>query len=245
MLILHHAWASTCSQKVRLCLAEKGLDYEGRVLNLRRFDQVSPEFLALNPDGYVPVLMDGDVVLTESTVINDYLEDRYPTPPLRPADPAGRARVNWWNRMVDEVASPSIKAPSFARNIAAALKGADPKEIEDAASRMPDPGTARRWRRAAAGAFPAEEIEDSHARLRRMLARMEATLASSPWLAGESFTLADINMLPFVARLAGLDYDLARDWPHVRDWLDRVMARPAFPAARIVEQRPTLDQKAG
>jgi len=58
------------------------------VLNLRRFEQLSPEFLALNPDGMVPVLEDGDLVLTESTVINDYLEDRFPDPPLAP----GRGR---------------------------------------------------------------------------------------------------------------------------------------------------------
>lgn len=105
MLVLHHAWASTCSQKVRLCQAEKGIPYEGRVLNLRRFEQLSPEFLTLNPDGLVPVLLDGDRVLTEPTVISDYIEDRFPHPPRRPPDATGRARVALWNRLVDDVAS--------------------------------------------------------------------------------------------------------------------------------------------
>lgn len=240
MLVLHHAWASTCSQKVRLCLAEKGIPYEGRVLNLRRFDQLSPEFLALNPDGMVPVLEDGDLVLTESTVISDYIEDRFPDPPLRPNDPAGRARVAMWNRLVDEVASPAIKLPSFIRNIGPALRDADPAWLEATLARMPDPSVARRWRQAAAGRIPAEEIAYSHGRLRLVLGRMEAALGAQAWLAGPELTLADLNMAPFVLRLAGFEeHDLPRDWPRVAAWLAALRARPSFAAAGMVEQPRT------
>ena len=59
MIELYHSTHSTCSQKVRICLAEKGLAWTGHHLNLRRFDQLKPEFLALNPAGLVPVLVDG------------------------------------------------------------------------------------------------------------------------------------------------------------------------------------------
>jgi glutathione S-transferase len=242
MLTLHHAWSSTCSQKVRLCLAEKGLAYEGRVLNLRRFEQLSPAFLALNPDGMVPVLVEDGLVLRESTVINDYLEDRFPEPALRPRDPAGRARVATWNRLVDEVASPAIKAPSFARNIAPALAGTDPDALEAALARMPDAATAGRWRRAARGTIAPEELAYAHDRLRLVLARMEAALAAHPWLAGEAYTLADVNMAPFILRLAGFpEYELSRDWPRVAAWMAALTARPAFAAARFVEQPRTMD----
>lgn len=240
MLVLHHAWSSTCSQKVRLCLAEKGLAYEGRVLDLRRFEQLSPAFLALNPDGMVPVLEHEGLVLTESTVINDYLDDRFPHPPLRPADPAGRARIGLWNRLVDEVASPAIKAPSFARNLGPALRATEPAALDAALARMPDPMVARRWRLAAREGFAAEELAYAHARLRRVLARMEAALATAPWLAGAAPTLADLNMAPFILRLAEFEeHDLPRDWPRCRDWLDRLAARPAFAAARLVPQSAT------
>ena len=83
MLRLYHAWASTCSQKVRLALAEKELPYEGVVLSLRRFEQLSPDFLSINPEGVVPVLVHDDFVVRESTIINDYLDDAFPERPLR------------------------------------------------------------------------------------------------------------------------------------------------------------------
>ena len=244
MLTLHHAWASTCSQKVRLCLAEKGLSYAERLLDLRRFEQLSPAFLALNPDGMVPVLEHERLVLTESTVINDYLDDRFPDPPLRPADPAGRARVGMWNRLVDEIASPAIKAPSFARNLRPGLRALDDAALDAALARMPDPMVARRWRRAAREGFATEELAYAHDRLRLVLGRVEAAMARGPWLAGAAFTLADINMAPFILRIEGFEeYDLARDWPRCRVWLDALRARPAFPAARIVAQGTTTPKE--
>ena len=87
MIELYHSLHSTCSQKVRLCLAEKGIEWRGHHLNLRRFDQLKPEFLALNPAGMVPVLKEGEWLLTESRVINEYLEEAYPAVRLAPADP--------------------------------------------------------------------------------------------------------------------------------------------------------------
>ena len=93
MIELFHSLHSTCSQKVRLCLAEKGLAWTGHHLNLRRFDQLEPAFLAMNPAGMVPVLRDGDWTLNESRVINEYLEESHPEVRLAPADPRARARM--------------------------------------------------------------------------------------------------------------------------------------------------------
>jgi glutathione S-transferase len=82
---------------------------------LRRFDQVAPEFLALNPAGLVPVIIHDGFVLTESTVINEYLDDAFKSMPLRPADPRQRAQVAGWSRFIDDVTSPAVKLPSFQR----------------------------------------------------------------------------------------------------------------------------------
>ena len=102
MLTLYHAWGSTCSQKVRLALAEKGLDYESRLLNLRRFEQFSPDFLAVNPDAVVPVLVHDGFKVRESSIINVYIDEAFPDPPLRPRDAKGRAQVAAWSRFVDD-----------------------------------------------------------------------------------------------------------------------------------------------
>ena len=117
MIELYHSTHSTCSQKVRLCLAEKGLAWTGHHLNLRRFDQLKPEFLALNPAGLVPVLVDGGQVFTESRIINEYLEDAYPQPRLSPEGAYARARMRLWTKNADEVATETVKLPSFVKNI--------------------------------------------------------------------------------------------------------------------------------
>jgi glutathione S-transferase len=244
MLRLYHAWASTCSQKVRLALAEKQLAYDGVVLNLRRFEQLAPDFLAINPEGVVPVLVHDGFILRESTIINDYLEDAFPERPLRPADAKGRARVAVWNRFVDDVPTLAIKKPSFQRNMRPFLQSLPEAEIEAAVARMPNPETARRWRDAARNGIPEAELAAADADLRRMLDRMQAALAADRWLAGEEYSLADINIAPFVHRLASFpEYDLARDWPAVSGWYTRLRARPAFERANFAEQVATRDQK--
>jgi glutathione S-transferase len=244
MLRLYHAWASTCSQKVRLALAEKDLAYDGVVLNLRRFEQLAPEFLALNPEAVVPVLVHDGFTLRESTIINDYLDHAFPQRPLRPADAKGRARVAVWNRFIDDVPTLAIKKPSFQRNMRPFLQSLPEAEIEAAVARMPNPETARRWRDAARNGIPDAELAAADADLRRMLDRMEAALAADRWLAGDEYSLADINIAPFVHRLASFsEYDLDRDWPAVAGWYARLRARPAFERANFAEQVATRDQK--
>lgn len=83
------------AQKVRVVLAEKELEYETALVDLRKQEQRTPEFLRLNPLGKVPVLVDEDEVICDSTIINEYLEDEYPIPRLMPEDSQGRALARW------------------------------------------------------------------------------------------------------------------------------------------------------
>ena len=80
-------------QRVKVVLEEKGLDYETVPIDLRKGEQKAPEYLAMNPYGKVPVLVDGNTVLYESCIINEYLEDKYADPPLLPAGASARARI--------------------------------------------------------------------------------------------------------------------------------------------------------
>ncbi|KAL3515802.1 hypothetical protein ACH5RR_022704 [Cinchona calisaya] len=89
-LKLYSYWRSSCSCRVRIGLNLKGLEYEYVPVNLLKGDQNTPEFLKLNPVGYVPVLVDGDVVLAESFAILMYLEEKFPQHPLLPKDPQRR-----------------------------------------------------------------------------------------------------------------------------------------------------------
>ncbi|HEX4871227.1 MAG TPA: maleylacetoacetate isomerase [Nevskiaceae bacterium] len=95
MLALYSYWRSSASYRVRLGLNLKGLAYEYRPVHLLREggEQHSPAYRALNPEGRVPLLLDGELRLGQSLAILEYLDERHPQPPLLPADPALRARV--------------------------------------------------------------------------------------------------------------------------------------------------------
>ncbi|XP_034708816.1 glutathione S-transferase zeta class-like [Vitis riparia] len=90
-LVLYSYWQSSCAWRVRFALNIKGLAYEYRSVNLRKGEQFSPEFKKLNPLCFVPVLVDGDIVVSDSFAILLYLNEKYPQNALLPSDPQLRA----------------------------------------------------------------------------------------------------------------------------------------------------------
>ena len=94
-ITLYHDVPSTNSDRVKIALAEKGLAWEGVWVKLSKREQKSPEHLKRNPYGKIPVVDDDGKVLFESCIINEYLDEKYPNPPLMPKDhwERGRARI--------------------------------------------------------------------------------------------------------------------------------------------------------
>ena len=232
---LYHSIHSTCSQKVRLCLAEKGLAWEGVHLNLRQFDQVAPDFLAINPAGLVPVLVDRGTMIVESRIINEYLEDAYPDVALLPASASERARIRSLTRHIDVVISEAIKLPSFAKNIQPTLQTQDRATVLGQIERIPDPAIQARWRMAATGAIDSTQFEDALSLLRHWLDELDGTLAQHAWLSGDRVGLADVDAAPFIQRLMRID--MAADVQarsHVLAWFTRYSQRPPFLTAMPV-----------
>ena len=224
-LTLYHNDMSVCAQKVRMALAEKSLAFDGRHMNLRRGDTNDPAYLKLNPNAVVPTLVDGDLVVIESVVINEYLDDAYPDPPLKPADAAGRARMRWFTKHIDAGIFPATGIVSMS---IAFHHQFTPEAIEQIAKVRP-PAWRRRLEQFQKSvdnpAFP-----DAIKRLDKMLADMEASLAAAgPWLAGETFSLADIAYAPYVTRLDHLHFaGMFEGRPRAADWYDRIRARPSY-----------------
>src|SRR3954447_3579454 len=120
---LYHTSHSTCSQKVRLTLAEKGLpernkDWVEHDVDLNKFEQLTPEYLRLNPNGVVPTLVHDGQPLIESSALLEYLDEIIPEPSLVPADRIGRAKMRAWMRYIDEVPTVAVRVPTFANIIA-------------------------------------------------------------------------------------------------------------------------------
>lgn len=90
---LHGFFRSSAAYRVRIGLNLKGLAYDNAFVHLRKGEQSAPAFLAINPQGLVPVLEDGAAVLSQSLAILEYLDETHPQPPFLPRDPPGRARV--------------------------------------------------------------------------------------------------------------------------------------------------------
>ncbi|MDA8768058.1 glutathione S-transferase N-terminal domain-containing protein, partial [Planktomarina temperata] len=113
-LTLYNAPQSTCSQRVRFALHAKGLPFDEHKLDLFSGDQLKPEYLAINPNGVVPsIVNDGDIVI-DSAVILEYLEDTHgDVAPMRPTDPVKVATMRAMMRFIDEIPAGAIRIPSY------------------------------------------------------------------------------------------------------------------------------------
>jgi len=155
MLELYHAEPVANSMKVLLCMKEKNIEFTSHYLNLLRFEQHSPAFVKINPNGQVPVLVHDGAVITESSVINEYLDEVFPDVPLKPDDAVERARMRIWTKFVDEYFMPALSMIGWhimVRRIAQQLKG---KELEEMLSHIPLKEQRDKWATVAGDSFTA------------------------------------------------------------------------------------------
>lgn len=232
MLTLYHADTSVCAAKVRLTLAEKQLEWDGRLLNLETGDQFDPAYMKLNQNAVVPTLVHDDVVVIESTVINEYLDEAFPQRALRPSDPAGRAQVRLWTRREDAIhyAINTVTTATLFR----AWEQAKSEEAREArVAGIPDPLRRKKWRELVDIGMDSDYVLEAFTAFARLFLDMEAVLEKRRWLASDNYSLADIGFLSYLNRLRVLQMDhmWKENFPHVTDWVERSMDRPAFEAA--------------
>ena len=236
-LELYHAPQSTCSQKVRIGLAEKRLDWTERRVNLAKNEQLRPEYLALNPNGVVPTLVHDGKVIVDSSVILEYLDEVFPEVRLSPADPARRAEMRSWMRFFEEVPTPAIRVPSFHMALAHRFHDLDEETFRKTQSDV-RPVRKNFYRRMGPHGFSDEDVAAALDELKRTIERMEKALAAGPWLLGDDYTLADIVVTPSIDRMNDLGLSSAwSDKPRVAAWYARMQARPAFKQAYMPGSR--------
>jgi glutathione S-transferase len=234
MIELYHFGFSTCSQKVRLVLAEKGVEFASHEINLMAGEQHDPDYVKLNPKHVVPTLVHGGRVFVESSLIAKYLDDAFKEPPMRPADAAGRYRVDAWLMHLDEALHPAAPVVTFALGPRKALLQ-EPAEVrESKIAAIPDSVQRATRRSVIDHGVRAPEFAGALRVFLDTLDRMESELAEGAWLSGTMFGLADASLLPYVLRLEHLALDpvlapSAR--PRVADWLARVKALPSYAVA--------------
>jgi glutathione S-transferase len=239
MIDLYHHGSSVCAAKVRFALGEKNLKWQGHYLDILKGDQFSPEYRKLNPKAVVPTLVHDGLVVVESTVINEYLDETFPDAPLKPPAPAARAEMRVWTKSVDESLHPACAEVTFASCHRHIIRRLPEDKFQDFLNSTPPisvtPDWHRRKKEIVTRGFDAPGIGNPFRLYDNYLGQMEETLASQPWLAGNSFSLADIAVVPYVNRLdmLGMSPMWERARPRVTDWFNRVKARPAFKAALL------------
>ncbi len=226
-LKLYNAPQSTCSQKVRICLWEKGLAFSEEKLDLFRGDQLTAEYKQLNPNGVVPTLVHDDEVIIDSSVIIEYLDERFPEVMLSPATPAGRAHMREWMRFFEEVPAPAVRVPSYNRVFLRHFQ----KMTEEEFIAFGESKPLRKdfFLKMGRKGYSDEEMKQAEGRLAMTVRRMESQLVKSgPWLLGD-YSLADICIIPVLVRLNDIGMgDLWSDCPHVGEWFERFQEREAF-----------------
>jgi len=249
MLELYNFAQSTCSLKVRICLAEKQLEWIDRRLVSKNHDHLSDWYLKLNPNGVVPTLVHDGAPIIESSVIAQYLDDAFPEISLSPTDPLGLAEMRAWLVFVDQVPTPAVRYPSFQYG-GLLFKFQAMSAEEFAASVSKRPLKAAFYRRMGQSGFSDDEIAKALGDIRTTARRMDRMLEKhrGPWLLGEKFTLADICVAPLLDRMEDLGFASLWDeeFPRVANWLAEAQERPAYREAfyegsRLSQIYPEID----
>lgn len=238
MLILYHHGSSACAAKVRFALEEKKLEWESRYVDILAGEQFSEDYLKLNPKGVVPLLIDGDLLIPESTVICEFLEDNYPDHPLFPPDAAGKSKVRLWTKAVDEELHPACSAITYVVSHRHTILRNGVSSFEDFVENGDSAGKAARllkWQWIQEG-IKAPGAEEKIRLYLSYLDKMEAALADSEWLVGDTFAMADVAMAPYVNRLSALAMEplwQSGRLPGVERWFTAIKKRPSFDPAFI------------
>jgi glutathione S-transferase len=177
---------------------EKGLHWETTWLDLPAGEHKKPEYLAINPVGKVPALIDDDgaTIVHDSTVIKEYLEDRYPKNPLLPRDPVMKARARAFEDYADAYFAPSLYK--------ILLELRKPEEKRDAA-----------------------RIEQGEREALNHFAYLDRELKGRQYFAG-LMSVADISFVPHLANYERAGYSIPADFPNLKAWWERMKARPSF-----------------
>ena len=199
MIKLYDYLSCPYGQKVRIVLAEKALTYDLVAVDLAQHENRKPEFVRLNPFARVPVLVDDDTTVYDSTIINEYIEDEYPEPPLLPA--IGSSAMRSRARLFEDFADTSF-TPQVGQLIAEVSK---PEGDRDQA-----------------------RVQRLHQSVERVLDYLNHELQGNSYLAGE-FSVADIGFAPRMLVLGEVGIDvLGNNRGNVDAWIKRMLERPSI-----------------
>ncbi len=236
MIELYQAFQSTCSAKVRLVLEEKGIDYTEHDIDLMKGEQFNPDYVKLNPKAVVPTIIHDGRILTESSLIMEYLDDKFPAPAMKPSDPYLVYRMRHFPKWLDEVGHAHTNLVTFTViHRYEIVEATAPDELEKRLARLPDRAKAERQRQILEHGVGADVFKTAIKGMDTLLGMIDAHLDEfgGPWIMGDQYTLADAAVTSYVLRLEVIGFDgmWMESRPRLTQWFDAIKARPNFRGA--------------
>lgn len=240
MLKLYHGANSVCSIKVRIVLEEKNMPWESHHIDLPKGEQFSDSFTALNPRSFVPVVVNGDFILRESSVICEYIDQLSDTNPLMPTTVEAQAATRVWGVQCLEYHD-SVNTLTFASYQRSMLLAKPKDELEKRWKSMPDQIRAKKVQDLVENGATSAYVPVAIERMARLAQEVNEATAKSHWLIGDSYSMADALITSYFFRtecvgLAGL---WESRYPNTTRWYNAIKQRPSFGAAI----NPWLDEQ--
>lgn len=232
MLTLYHFWSSTCSRRIRICLAEKRIPWESHHIDIvHKRENTEPWYVAMNPNGVVPTLKHDDKVIIESNLILQYLDEVFPDIPLRPTAPHLIAEMRLWMERFESIIHRNVNIISYNKRHVPRMARYSEEEQREIIAKIPEPvKQAEMIRRLENGVSEAEE-KAAENNLSYCLDLIEAKLQDGPWLIDGTFSLADISVAPFIERFEANGLMNLVDFskrPKLGDWWTTFQARSSY-----------------
>ncbi|MBY4676677.1 glutathione S-transferase family protein [Marinobacterium arenosum] len=229
MLELYTHPMSPCAQKVRIVLAEKGLEWTKHHVELSQKENLRPEYLKLNPLGVVPTLVHNGKPVIESSIICEYLDDAYPGPSLKPQDPYAVAKMRFWMKHVDNKLHPSCGSLQWPLVMRPGLMEKTEQERQALLDQIPEKPRRERQKRLVKFGLEAPDVVDAVHVYRKTILDMEEALKEHDWIVSDSFSLADVCLAPYFQTVLQFGWTkMFEDCPRVADWFERCRQRDSY-----------------
>jgi len=241
-LTLYHFLMSVCSMKARLALEEKGIPWKSHDVDIGfKLEHLDPWYIKMNPRGVVPTLQDGDKIITDAVRILRHVADQPGGQNLLPDSTAARTTMNEWVEKADGV---NMQVLSYSRHgIPRATELLDARIAKAAENKYRYPELADVYEQKIKhvldlklGRVDEAKVKEIEEKANRSINELEKVLQSSPYIAGQTYTIADVMWTVLLARFEMIKLEeliSAEKHPAVAAYYARMKARPSFKAAKV------------
>jgi len=230
-LHLWHGELSSCSQRVRITLEEKNLDWNSHIISIPKNEHATPEYQAIHPYGLVPAFVDNGVLLIESCDIIAYLDEKYSKFSLQPKDAKDQINMSNWLISADK-AQADLKLLSH-EFLFRPRKKMSPEELETFSKNHNNQTLVtfiKEWQEE--NIFPKEKLDGAVNRTDADFTKLDNMLKNQKWIAGEKMSLADIAWMPNIHRMNLMDWPFDR-YRNLTRWFNQVKLRSSYQVALV------------